>query len=140
MTCCITLKRGERFFRNDVSFENKFPKGFLAGPGLDLNPKREHVGNLLEEPGIVSLFEDPKGEGGVDGSTMVAIFVSPEDATGVKVLTDHTESRVLAFDRNRFTYWAGAGWSLAGEIADAASWHDAVRRFRKECRVAIGDK
>ena len=140
MTCRITLKRGERFFRNDVSFENKFPNGFFAGPGLDLNPQREHVGNLLEESGLVSLFENPKGEGGVDGSTMTAIFVSSEDADVVKSLTDHTGSRVIAFGRNSFTYWAGASWSLAGEIVDAASWHDAVRRFRKECRVAIGDK
>ena len=88
----------------------------------------------------MSLFENPKGEGGVDGSTMTAIFVSSEDADVVKSLTDHTGSRVIAFGRNSFTYWAGASWSLAGEIVDAASWHDAVRRFRKECRVAIGDK
>jgi hypothetical protein len=134
MTCRITLKRGERFFRNDVSFENKFPIGFLAGPGLDLNPQRGHAGDLLEEPGVVSLFENPKGEGGADGSTMTAIFVSPEDADVVKFLTDHTGSRVIAFGRNSFTYWAGASWSLAGEIADAASWHETVRRFRKRVR------
>ena len=133
MTCRITLKRGEHFFRNDVSFENKFPKGFFAGPGLDLNPRREHSGNLLEAPGIVSLYEDPKGENGVDGSTMTAIFVSPKDAANVKVMTDHTESRVLAFDSNKFTYWAGAGWSLAGEITDAAAWHETVRRFQETC-------
>ena len=133
MTCRITLKRGEHFFRNDVSFENKFPKGFFAGPGLDLNPRREHAGNLLETPGAVSLYENPKGENGVDGSTMTAIIVSPKDAANVKVMTDHTESRVLAFDIDKFTYWAGAGWSLAGEIVDAAAWHETVRRFQKMC-------
>jgi hypothetical protein len=52
----------------------------------------------------------------------------------VKFLTDHTGSRVIAFGRNSFTYWAGASWSLAGEIADAASWHETERRFRKRVR------
>jgi hypothetical protein len=135
MTCRITLKRGEHFFRNDVSFEKKFPKGFFAGPGLDLNPRREHAGNLLETPGAVSLYENPKGENGIDGSTMTAILVSPKDAANVKVMTDHTESMVLAFGSNKFTYWAGASWSLTGEIIDAAAWHEAVRRFQKMCSV-----
>ena len=136
MTCRITLKRGERFFRNDVSFENRLPKGFLVGPGLDVEPKREHSGNLFETGGCISLFEDPKGENGVDGSTMTAIFVSPDDAPRVKAMTDHTNSRVLAFDTNRFTYWAGASWTLAGEILNAADWHETVRKFREGCSSA----
>lgn len=136
MTCLITLRRGERFFRNDVTFENKFPKGFYAGPGLDLDRKRGHSGSVRETPGVVSLFEDAKGKGGVDGSTMTAIFVSPKDTSCVKVMTDHTNSRVLAFSRNRFTYWAGASWSLAGEITDAAAWHETVRAFHKSCTSA----
>ena len=133
MTCRITLKRGEHFFRNDVSFENPLPKGFLAGPGLDLEVKRGHGGSVKEIAGAVSLYENPKGEGGCDGSTMTAILVSPKDAERVKVVTDHTNSRVLAFDCNKFTYWAGAGWSLAGEITDAAAWHEKVRRFHETC-------
>ena len=131
MTCRITLKRGERFFRNDVTFEKPLPKGFFAGPGLDVEPKRGHSGNLCETSGCISLFEDPKGENGVDGSTMTAIFVAPEDAAGVKVMTDHTNSKVLAFDSGKFTYWAGAAWTLAGEILNAADWHKAVRKFRE---------
>ena len=61
MTYHITLRRGERFFRNDVSFE-RMPKDFIAGPGL---------------------------------------------------------------------YWAGASWSLAGEITTPEQWHACVRNFRK---------
>jgi hypothetical protein len=48
-------------------------------------------------------------------------------------MTDHTNSRVLAFDTNRFTYWAGASWTLAGEILNAADWHETVRKFQKGC-------
>mgnify|MGYP003329620975 CR=1 FL=1 len=129
MTYHITLKRGERFFRNDVSFE-RMPKGFLAGPGIDLESKRDHKGNLVEEPGLVSLFEDAKGESGKDGSTMAAIFVA--DPAQVTVMTDHLNCRVLAFKGEKnFTYWAGASWSLAGEIVTPDAWHEHVRNFQK---------
>jgi len=124
----ITLRRGERFFRNDVSFE-RMPAGFFAGPGIDLEPNRDHKGDLCEEPGLVSLFEDPKGEGGKDGSTMSAIFV--EDPSAVVPMTDHVNCRVLAFKgRKSFTYWAGASWSLAGEITTPAAWHEYVKGFK----------
>ena len=129
MTYRITLKKGERFFRNDVSFE-RMPAGFFAGPGIDLEPRRDHKGDLVEEPGLVSLFEDPKGLDGKDGSTMEAIFVS--DPSQVTAMTDHLNCRVLAFKgKKNFTYWAGTSWSLAGEMTKAQDWHDCVRDFMK---------
>ena len=131
MTCRITLKRGERFFRNDVSFErpDRFRKDFLAGPGLDLEPTRDHKGVLVEEDGIVSLFEDPKG---ANGSTMEAIIVA--DPSEVEVRTDHMNCRVLAFKKPTFTYWAGCAWSKAGEITTAEQWHETVRAFRRSVK------
>ena len=133
MTYHITLKRGERFFRNDVSFEKGLRDGFFAGPGIDLDPSRDHKGDLREEPGVVSLFEDPKGEGGTDGSTMEAVFVA--DPSQVTPMTDHMNCRVLAFKgRKGFTYWAGASWSLAGEITTPEAWHAEVRRYRASLR------
>ena len=129
MTCHVTLRRGERFFRNDVTFE-RMPASFVAGPGLDLEPKRDHHGSVVEEDGFVSIFEDPKGRDGVDGSTMSAVFVAPGEQ--VEMLTDAQNCRVLGFrGKKSFTYWAGASWSLAGEITDAAAWHAAVRAFRR---------
>ena len=132
MTCRITLKRGERFFRNDVSFERDFSADFRAGPGLDLEPKRDHKGSLVEEPGLVSLFEDEKldAKGNSEGSTMAAIVVA--DPSAVEVRTDHLNCRVLAFRKKSFTYWAGASWSGAGEITTPEAWHRHVREFRAE--------
>ena len=129
MTYHITLKRGERFFRNDVSFEKKLRDGFFAGPGIDLEPSRDHRGSVVEDPaaGFVSIFEDPKGKNGVDGSTMAAIIVA--DPKAVTVMTDRMNCRVLAFRTQRFTYWAGASWSLAGEITTPERWHAHVRDF-----------
>ena len=49
MTCHVTLRRGERFFRCDVGFEHpeRFRGDFRAGPGLDLEPRRDHKGVLV---------------------------------------------------------------------------------------------
>ena len=130
MTYRITLRRGERFFRNDVSFE-RMPADFFAGPGIDLEPKRDHKGDLFEAPGVVSLFEEPKGADGRDGSTMAAIFVAP--GAEVEPMTDHLNCRVLAFrGQKNFTYWAGASWSLAGEITSPAQWQREVLGFVKK--------
>lgn len=130
MTYHITLKRGERFFRNDVSFEKPFARGFRVGPGIDLEAKRDHHGSLVEDGarGLVSLFEDPKGENGRDGSTMEAIFVAR--GSDCEMMTDNLNCRVLAFKTNAFTYWAGASWSGAGEITDARTWHECVKAFQ----------
>ena len=132
MTYLVTMLRGERFFRNDVGFE-RMPKGFLAGPGLDLDPSRQHKGVLKEEPGLVSLFEDEKfdANGNAEGSTMAAVFV--DDPSQATPMTDHMNCRVLAFKgRKSFTYWAGAGWSGAGEITTPAQWLEHVEKFRSE--------
>ena len=129
MTCHVTLMRGERFFRCDVSFEHpeRFRGDFRAGPGIDLDPSRDHKGVLVEEDGIVSLFEDEKGD---NGSTMEAIFVAPGEK--VEAMTDRMNCSVLAFRKPNFTYWAGATWSKAGEITTPAAWIEAVRAFRKK--------
>jgi len=134
MTCHVTLRRGERFFRNDVSFEHpdRFRGDFRAGSGIDLDPARDHKGALVEEPGLVSLFEDEKG---ANGSTMEAIFVA--DSSDVEVMTDRMNCRVLAFKKPNFTYWAGATWSKAGEITTPEAWIDAVRAFK--AGVAAGE-
>ena len=127
MTCHVTLKCGERFFRNDVSFEHpdRFRGDFRVGPGIDLDPARDHKGVVVEEKGLVSLFEDPKG---ANGSTMEAILVA--DADAVEVMTDRMNCRVLAFKKPGFTYWAGATWAKAGEITTPEAWIEAVRAFQ----------
>ena len=130
MTYVVTMRRGERFFRNDVSFE-RMPKGFFAGPGLDVDPGRMHKGVLAEAPGLVSLFEDERfdAKGNAEGSTMAAVFV--DDPSQVTPMTDHVNCRVLAFKgRSSFTYWAGACWSGAGEITTPAAWLEHVKKFR----------
>ena len=126
MTYHITLKNGENFYRNDVSFEypNRFRPEWRVGPGLDLEPKRDHKGSIGEEPWYVSLYEDAKGK---DGSSMSAILVKND--SDVETLTDMQNCRVLGFKQANFTYYAGASWSGEGVYTDAKKWHDAVRDF-----------
>lgn len=132
MTYRITLKKGERFFKNTVTFEKGYRREFALGPGLDLEPKRDHKGVVWEDAklGIVSLFEDPKNE--AEGSTATAIILDPADAEGVELKTDHLNCRVLALKKNTFTYYAGAAWSKAGEITTAEQWQECIMKFRKE--------
>lgn len=136
MTCRITLVKGSRFFRNEVSFE--FPdrlREFRLGPGLDVEAKRDHKGDLWEDAalGIVSLFEEPKSED--EGSTMTAIILDPTDAGGVRLMTDRMNCRVLALHRPTFAYYAGGAWSKAGEITTPGQWREEVRRFRDSLAV-----
>lgn len=138
MTYHITLKKGDDFFRNDVSFEypNRFRADWRVGPGLDLEPKRGHKGDLAEEPGMVSVYEDTKdvdGENkafGPEGSSMSAIFVRV--GSDVEKLTDMQQCRVLGFKQANFTYYAGCSWSLAklDVSASPAKWHEHVRTVR----------
>ncbi len=63
---------------------------------------------------------------------MSAILVA--DPREVEFMTDHVNSRVLAFQKHAFTYWAGASWSLAGEITTPEAWHAHVREFQQKVR------
>ena len=133
MTYHITLRKGERFFRNHVSFElQDMPPGFQVGPGLDAAPGRGHGGSLREDAslGFISLFEDAKSM--AEGSTMTAIFI--DQGGSVEIMTDHLGCRILAMRRTSFTYWAGAAWSRAGEIGSAEHWHREVLDFRNRVR------
>ena len=136
MTCHVTLKKGERFFRNDVSFE-KGVRDFWVGPGLDASPERGHAGKSWEDAdsGVVALFEDSKGE--VKGSTATAIFIDPNNFEGVQLKTDHLGCRILTVNRQKFTYYAGAAWSKAGEIVTPEDWFKTVADFRKDQMIDI---
>lgn len=132
MTYHITLEQGKRFFKNEVTFEKNYRGGFAVGPGLDLEPARDHHGSVFEDEklGIVSIFEDPKND--VEGSTATAIILDPKDAKDVAFKTDHMNCRVMTLKKNSFTYYAGCAWSKAGEITTAEQWKDCVLTFRKE--------
>lgn len=137
MTYRITLKKGSRFFRNEVSFEHpKRLREFKVGPGLDLEPKRDHHGDVWEDValGLVALFEDPKNE--VEGSTMTAVILDPSCRDGVELLTDRQNCRVLALRRPSFVYYAGGAWSKAGEIVSPEAWRKEVREFAKGLEIA----
>ena len=133
MTCHITLEKGLYFFKNEVSFEKKV-RDFWVGPGLDLEPKRDHHGDTLEfcnsSWAAVALFEDAKNE--VEGSTATAIVMLNEP--GMRLMTDNQNCRIIAVNSQRFTYYAGAAWSKAGEITNMAQWNMAINdAFVLEC-------
>lgn len=132
MTYHITLRKGDRFFKNTVTFEKDLPKDYRVGPGLDVNPARGHDGALFSDPsfGGVVLFE--KDRGPVEGATATAVFLDPADVAGCRVETDSLGCRILTLKKKSFTYWAGAAWSRAGQITDFDQWLTVVRKFRAQ--------
>lgn len=128
----ITLRKGDAFFKNTVTFDKPF-KGAIVGPGLDLSEARGHAGEVFEDEakGIVALYEKDKGL--VEAATMTAVFIDPADAHDVKLTTDHLGCRILAMDGSRksFTYWAGARWSRRGEYRNLEEWKSRILRFRQ---------
>ena len=136
MTCHITLRKGERFFKNTVSFANpKRIREFRLGPGLDVLPSRGHAGEIFEDAsrGIVALFEDSRGD--VEGSTATAVFIDPEDADGVEMMTDAQGCRIIAVKKPSFSYWAGGAWSKAGEITSPEIWFEHVMKAVREAEI-----
>ena len=127
MTYHITMEKGWRWFKNEVSFEHPF-QGARVGPGLDLSVARLHEGDVFEaeDRALVSLYEASRGE--IEGSSMSAIWLAPEDTKDVKLMTDHQGCRILTLpgDRASFTYYAAANWSKRGEIMSAEKWHEAA--------------
>ena len=78
----ITMKAGDNFFRNDVSFERpkRMAKGWKVGPGL---------------------FPDPKC------SAKPFVRTLPGEEGKVEKLKDHLGSEILAFKTPSFSYIAG---------------------------------
>ena len=136
MTCHITLEKGSRFFRNDVSFE-KGMRDFWVGPGLDLEPKRGHHGrgdeHCLGDYTWVSRFEDEKNE--VEGSTATAIMLPFDDSA--RLMTDNQNCRVIAVNAQNFTYYAGAAWSKAGEIKNHFGWREELIKLQNKLVESI---
>ena len=137
MTLGIVLEKGSSFFTEAVTLSKDVPvEGLEVGVGLDLNAKREHVGDLFvdERKLIVSLFEKPHNRKGEEGSMMSAIFALPifgklslaDEPNGAKMIMTKP---LKSTDRgcSVLVVCAGADWTEAGRFRDAKAWHAYVR-------------
>ena len=137
MTLGIVLEKGSSFFTEAVTLSKDVPtEGLEVGVGLDLNAKREHVGDLFldEKKCIVSLFEKPHNRKGEEGSMMSAIFALPifgklslaDEPNGAKmIMTKPLKSTGRGC--SVLVVCAGADWTEAGRFRDAKAWHAYVR-------------
>ena len=137
MTLGIVLGKGSSFFTEAVTLSKDVPTdGLEVGVGIDLNAKREHVGDLFvdERKCIVSLFEKPHNRKGEEGSMMSAIFAPPifgklslaDEPNGAKMIMTKP---LKSTDRgcSVLVVCAGADWTEAGRFRDAKAWHAYVR-------------
>ena len=128
----VSLDRGQNFAKFTVAFSGHDAET-LVGPGLDLNAKRNHDGDVKFSlaRGFVSNFEPvAKPE---DGHIATAIMLD-SSSVPVKIATDDLDCVYLLAkipEKGSLTYWAGASWSLAGEHTDAEKWHNTVADFKK---------
>ena len=137
MTLGIVMEKGSSFFTEAVTLSKDVPtEGLEVGVGIDLNAKREHVGDLFvdERKCIVSLFEKPHNRKGEEGSMMSAIFALPifgklslaDEPNGAKMIMTKP---LKSTDRgcSVLVVCAGADWTEAGRFRDAKAWHAYVR-------------
>ena len=137
MTLGIVMEKGSSFFTEAVMLSKDVPtEGLEVGVGLDLNAKREHVGDLFvdERKCIVSRFEKPHNRKGEEGSMMSAIFALPifgklslaDEPNGAKMIMTKP---LKSTDRgcSVLVVCAGADWTEAGRFRDAKAWHAYVR-------------
>ncbi len=139
MTLGIALERGQSLFHETVSFSPDTPlDGVEVGIGLDLNEKREHVGDLVVDGKrkLVSLFEKPHNRPGEEGAMMNAVRLAAgfeatfaDEPNGAKMLMTRPLTKADANGRPVLAVWAGADWSVAGRYTTAAAWHAYVRGF-----------
>lgn len=128
----VTIDRGQNFAKYTASFSSP-DKSVFVGPGLDVNDKRTHDGDIKFslKRGFISNFEPlVKPE---DGQIATAIVLDPS-TKALKMASDELDCIYLLSNTSAegsITYWSGAAWSLAGDYTTAEKWHTAVENFVK---------
>ncbi len=147
MTLGIVLEKGRSIFSEAVSFSDDAPmEGVEVGVGVDLDPGREHTGDLFvdERKCIVSLFEKPHNREGEEGCMMSAVFAVP--GLGGVSLADGPEGAKMIMTKplkqslgTALVVCAGADWTEAGRFRDAKSWHEYVRSTQAEAERSLSE-
>ena len=138
MTLGIALEKGSSLFRETVSLSKDVPtQGLEVGVGLDLNPAREHAGDVAvdAERFIVSLFEAPHAREGAEASRMSAIYAIPGENAALAIADEPNGAKMIitkplgADDAGRtvLAVFAGADGTECGRFATAGAWHGYVR-------------
>jgi hypothetical protein len=128
----VTIDRGQNFAKFVAGFSAP-ASDVLVGPGLDLNQKRQHDGDikLSLNRGFISNFEPCVAA--ENGHILTAIILDPT-SKALKISTDDLDCAYLLSkvnEKGTITYWAGASWTIAGDYTTPEAWHNAVLNFRK---------
>ncbi len=123
----MSLDAGSHFTRFESRFTVTGTASLMAGPGLDISAKNLHNGLLASSPeqGWLTNYEPEQPK---MGSIATAILL-PQKAT---LMTDATENVYLLTPLTAdapFVWYAGAGWSGAGDFVKAEYWNTYVSTF-----------
>jgi len=131
----VSLDAGSHLTRFESRFTLTGADSMTGGPGLDISAKHLHNGILAASPeqGWLTNFEPEQPNMG----SIATALVLPHSGT---LATDAQENvyllGTLAPDK-AFVWYAGAGWSGAGDFVKPAYWNEYVAAFAAALRAPL---
>lgn len=131
----VSLDAGSHFTRFESRFTLTGAASLAGGPGLDISAKHQHNGVLSSSPekGWLANYEPAqKGKGAI-----ATALVLPQAGA---LATDPQECAYLLgtlTPDKPFVWYAGAGWSGAGDFVNPEYWNTYVSSFAAALRAPL---
>jgi len=122
----IILDAGANLNRFESRFDITGTNAVTVAVGMGVSKRVQHSGTLAGSH-AQGFFTNWETEQKPHGSTATAILIP--GATGETKDKDHVYLTSLARPAEPFVWYAGAGWSLSGDFADAAAWTSYVEQY-----------
>ena len=131
----MSLDAGSHFTRFESRFTITGAATLTAGPGLDISAENLHHGILAasQEQGWLANYEPEQPKMG----SIATAIVLPQGGT---LMADSSENIYLLAKLTAdkpFVWYAGAGWSGAGDFVKAEYWNTHVAAFAAALRVPL---
>lgn len=130
----IILDAGANLNRFESRFDISGTNVVTVAVGMGVSKAIQHSGTLVGScaQGFFANWENVKKN---HGSTATAILIP--GAAGETKDKDHVYLTSLARPAELFVWYAGAGWSLSGDFADAAAWTSCVEQVRARLKTPL---
>lgn len=136
----VSLDAGSFFMKNQSTLTvNTKARNLTFGPGLDIDPKHDNDGKLLEDAknGIVCAWGREIGDNGIVGTSIIF----PEKNAAIKKTAD-TAYMVLPLGNKPYTWYTGSAWTKAGYVTTPEEWMDTAAKYaaRLKSPLKVGMK
>lgn len=131
----MSLDAGSHLTRFESRFTITGASSVVGGPGIDISTKNMHNGLLtasLEQGWIANYEAEQKGMGSI---TTALVF--PQGETQAKDATENLYLLTKLTSDTPFVWYAGAGWSGAGDFVKPEYWNAYVATFAAAIRTPL---